>query len=61
MVILSLGPLARGRYVEAHPEPSHVKLIGGQDGCRYRFAEVGEAPDFLVPIRVFEAQEILKK
>ena len=38
----------------------HVKLIGALDGQRFCLPGVGEAPEYLVPVRAFPAQDILK-
>ena len=41
--------------------PLHVKLIGAEDGRRYALPDVGEAPEYAVPTRAFQAEEIISK
>ena len=38
---------------------SNVSLWDPQHGERYRLQDVGEAPEFLVPVKAFEAEDIL--
>ena len=40
---------------------THVSLVGAPAGERYCLREVGEPPDFLVPVRSFQAEEIINK
>ena len=39
--------------------PLHVKLIGAEDDRRYALFDVGEAPEYAVPTRAFQAVEII--
>ena len=41
--------------------PLHVKLIGAEDGRRYALPDVGEAPEYAVPTRAFQAEEIISQ
>ena len=43
---------------QKHP---YVSLWDPLNGERYRLQEVGEAPDFLVPVKAFKAEDILDK
>ena len=43
------------------PKSSHVSLVGAVHGERWCFPGVGQSPDFLVPVRAFQAEEILTK
>ena len=40
---------------------THVGLVGAHAGERYCFPGVGQPPDFLVPVRSFQAEEIINK
>ena len=40
---------------------THVSLVGALAGERYCLLGVGEPPDFLVPVRSFQAEEIINK
>ena len=40
---------------------THVSLVGAPAGERYCFPGVGQPPDFLVPVRSFQAEEIINK
>ena len=40
---------------------THVSLVGAPAGERYRFPGVGQPPHFLVPVRSFQAEEIINK
>ena len=42
-------------------EPSDVSLVGAMNGERWCFPGVGNAPEFLVPVRRFLAEQILGK
>ena len=42
-------------------EPSEVSLVGAMNGERWCFPGVGHAPEFLVPVRRFLAEQILGK
>ena len=42
-------------------EPSDVSLVGAMNGERWCFPGVGHAPEFLVPVRRFLAEQILGK
>ena len=37
---------------------THVSLVGAPAGERYCFPGVGNPPDFLVPVRRYQAQDI---
>ena len=41
--------------------PPHVKLIWEEDGRRYALPDVGEAPEYAVPTRAFQAKEIISQ
>ena len=40
---------------------THVSLVGASAGERYCFPGAGQPPDFLVPVRSFQAEEIINK
>ena len=54
---------AREKEVELDhgAEPSEVSLVGAMNGERWCFPGVGHAPEFLVPVRRFLAEQILGK
>ena len=41
--------------------PFHVKLIDAEDGRRYALPDVGEASEYAVPTRAFQAEEIISQ
>ena len=41
--------------------PTHIKLIGAEDGQRYALPDVGEAPEYAVPTRAFQIEEVVSQ
>jgi hypothetical protein len=44
---------------EDHEHQGRIKLIGALNGVRYAWPGVGTAPDFLVPVEIFRAEQIV--
>ena len=40
---------------------SHAKLIDAKNDTRYALSDVGEAPEFAVPTRAFQIEEIISR
>ena len=41
--------------------PTHIKLIGAEDGQRYALPDVGEEPEYAVPTGAFQIEEIITR
>ena len=57
----ALAAMAKTADLEGRTGLTHVGLVGAPAGERYCFPGVGQPPDFLVPVRSFQAEEIINK